>query len=243
MNRLILVAAALASTAGCAQDAPIAATDGGRNDAGRRDAGSIDGGREQDSGVDPDGGPIDAGRTDAGSGECSPTRIQRLCVRGTASPEGEVLPGGAPLMFTIFPEGCHSSACTIQERASCDASLAGTSITLTGEFCLGQDGPCVTPDCSGGGVASCSTAGSADAGRYTATLGALSLSFDIPSQLPFGGLCVELGSVGTECESSAGCGEGLTCCYPCGIPDCEFVCEPTCDPGTPECFGGCLLRP
>jgi hypothetical protein len=39
------------------------------------------------------------------------------------------------------------------------------------------------------------------------------------------------------------CPAGFSCCYPCGIPDCEFRCEPTCDPGSPGCAGGCFLRP
>jgi hypothetical protein len=39
------------------------------------------------------------------------------------------------------------------------------------------------------------------------------------------------------------CGDGLSCCYPCGIPGCTNVCEPTCAEGEPGCAGGCLLRP
>jgi hypothetical protein len=30
------------------------------------------------------------------------------------------------------------------------------------------------------------------------------------------------------------CGTGLHCCYPCGIPDCDFVCTPE-DPDSMEC--------
>jgi hypothetical protein len=37
------------------------------------------------------------------------------------------------------------------------------------------------------------------------------------------------------------CGEGLSCCYPCGIPDCENTCTKTCT--GPECAGGCPLIP
>jgi hypothetical protein len=56
--------------------------------------------------------------------------------------------------------------------------------------------------------------------------------------------CVAGLSAGDTCQPSANdCGPGLTCCYPCGIPDCDFVCEPTCAPGSPACSGGCLLRP
>lgn len=52
-----------------------------------------------------------------------------------------------------------------------------------------------------------------------------------------------LGS-GDVCDPSASlCGPGLSCCYPCGIPDCDFQCEPTCGPSDPGCVDGCLLRP
>lgn len=51
------------------------------------------------------------------------------------------------------------------------------------------------------------------------------------------------GGSGDPCGSSAECGPGLSCCYPCGIPGCMSVCEPSCTEGTPGCAGGCLLRP
>lgn len=50
------------------------------------------------------------------------------------------------------------------------------------------------------------------------------------------------GGSGDPCGSSAECGPGLSCCYPCGIPGCMNVCEPSCAEGTPGCAGGCLLR-
>jgi hypothetical protein len=28
----------------------------------------------------------------------------------------------------------------------------------------------------------------------------------------------------TTCQTNADCGPGELCCYPCGIPDCNFVC-------------------
>jgi hypothetical protein len=28
----------------------------------------------------------------------------------------------------------------------------------------------------------------------------------------------------TTCQTSADCAQGELCCYPCGIPDCNFVC-------------------
>lgn len=48
---------------------------------------------------------------------------------------------------------------------------------------------------------------------------------------------------GAVCTTDrAACGPGLSCCYPCGIPDCDWRCEPTCAPGTPDCFDGCYSR-
>jgi hypothetical protein len=51
---------------------------------------------------------------------------------------------------------------------------------------------------------------------------------------------------GGVCGSSADGGEcaaGLSCCYPCGTPGCEFKCTPTCGPSDPGCFGGCVAVP
>lgn len=49
---------------------------------------------------------------------------------------------------------------------------------------------------------------------------------------------------GESCgDGLATCGAGLSCCYPCGIPGCTNVCEPTCTEGSPGCSGGCMLRP
>lgn len=48
------------------------------------------------------------------------------------------------------------------------------------------------------------------------------------------------------CGSSADggqCAKGLACCYPCGIPDCSFVCTTPCDAGEPACVNGCLQVP
>lgn len=44
------------------------------------------------------------------------------------------------------------------------------------------------------------------------------------------------------CENGVtNCGEGLSCCYPCGIPGCSNQCEPSCT--SEGCFEGCALRP
>ncbi|MBI2896618.1 MAG: hypothetical protein HYY06_23880 [Deltaproteobacteria bacterium] len=38
------------------------------------------------------------------------------------------------------------------------------------------------------------------------------------------------------------CAGGLSCCYPCGIEGCDFVCEPSCSDEEPGCFDGCFIR-
>jgi hypothetical protein len=37
------------------------------------------------------------------------------------------------------------------------------------------------------------------------------------------------------------CGQGLSCCYPCGVQGCDFTCTQTCT--DPQCSGGCPLLP
>lgn len=52
------------------------------------------------------------------------------------------------------------------------------------------------------------------------------------------------GQVGDPCGTGTpGCADGLACCYPCGIPGCQFTCQEPCDPAEPWCTGGCPLLP
>jgi hypothetical protein len=53
-----------------------------------------------------------------------------------------------------------------------------------------------------------------------------------------------LSAVGGSCSTGeAPCGQGYSCCYPCGIPGCTSVCTPSCAPGTPACANGCRQVP
>ncbi|MCP4445427.1 MAG: hypothetical protein GY811_08795 [Myxococcales bacterium] len=55
-----------------------------------------------------------------------------------------------------------------------------------------------------------------------------------------------VGELGETCGSDAeglACGEGLACCYPCGIEGCDFKCMSACNEELPVCSGGCLLAP
>jgi hypothetical protein len=67
-------------------------------------------------------------------------------------------------------------------------------------------------------------------------------------------VCVATSPIGSTCErplnrgdvcnpEASACGAPDACCYPCGIPDCDYVCEERCAEGSPGCFDGCMLRP
>ena len=50
---------------------------------------------------------------------------------------------------------------------------------------------------------------------------------------------------GDPCGQSANgraCAQGLVCCYPCGIPGCQYRCQTPCAAG-PACINGCPLLP
>ncbi|MEM9196194.1 MAG: hypothetical protein AAGF12_43930 [Myxococcota bacterium] len=239
MKRSFCMVCLVAWIGGCESDAPIASEPDGSTDAIVVDA---------TPDATPDGSVGDAepdGEKDGGS-LCTPTPVARLCVRGTPGGPtgGESLAAGGPVRFDIYPDGCHSTACTVAQEASCTVMQSGTTaMTLDGGFCLRTEGECVTPDCSGGGFASCDS-GTVSAGNYTATLGTLTVDFAVPSTLPAGGRCVELLGANQVCDPAASaCGSGLSCCYPCGTPGCDFLCEPTCEAGSPGCVDGCIPRP
>jgi hypothetical protein len=145
------------------------------------------------SGGNGSGGSGGNGSGGGGGGGCANAEVGRLCVRGTVDSQTnqEVLTAGGPVMFQVMPKGCYSSSCTIVKEASCVAPApSGGAFELTAAFCLEgtMDQGC-TPDCSGGGFASCEQA-SVPAGQYTATLANLMVTFDVPSVLPAGGMCV-----------------------------------------------------
>jgi hypothetical protein len=129
------------------------------------------------------------GGDDAGGGMCTDYDVGQLCVRGMAGDAGEMLTADAPVRFMITPNGCHSSACTVQEIADCSAMVTDSTIAVEGRFCLRTEGECTLPDCGGGGFAECTLGDNLPEGDYTATLGDLSVSFTIPSMVDFGGAC------------------------------------------------------
>jgi hypothetical protein len=109
-----------------------------------------------------------------------PADIGQLCVGPTQA--------GQPARFTVMPKGCFSSSCTRIVHAGCAVQDDGASLQLDALVCLQtltSAAPC-TPDCSGGGTASCDS-GALAAGLYTAHLGGLALNFQVPSA---SGACV-----------------------------------------------------
>jgi len=181
-TKLTLTLGLVLVLAGCSDDsgATDASVDAGMDSAA--DSGGADTGLG-------DGGGVDTGGPDSGGGMCTEATIGQLCVRGTPSDAGEMLTEDAPVRFMIMPNGCHSSACTVQEVATCSAAVTDSEISVEGRFCLRTEGECTLPDCSGGGFAECMLGESLPAGDYTATLGALSVSFTVPSMVEFGGAC------------------------------------------------------
>jgi hypothetical protein len=126
---------------------------------------------------------------------CAPNR----CLSGEQAEIGQICllgQGGAvhrnePLTFRVVPKGCFSSSCTRIVRTSCTTSLRGNEILLDPLICLeppNTETPC-TPDCNGGGQASCRVGTGLPVGNYTARAGGLVLPFRIPSTIPPGGLC------------------------------------------------------
>jgi hypothetical protein len=105
----------------------------------------------------PGGQPADAGQ---------------LCVAPTQA--------GQPARFTVTPKGCFSSSCTQTVHAGCAVQDNGPSLQLDALICLQTAGSTCTADCGGAGTASCDS-GALAAGFYTAQLGGLILSFQVPS--------------------------------------------------------------
>ncbi|HRG96153.1 MAG TPA: hypothetical protein PLR99_07895 [Polyangiaceae bacterium] len=193
--RVFWVSLGIAGTAAaCGTSTPpedAGARDGQATDAtGPTDADVGDG---QATDARDDGARPDAARPDADAGACTVAPVGRVCVRGTVGEGGatEELAVGAAVRFQLFPKGCFSSSCSVVREARCDVGApTGSDVPVTGAFCIGSVGGAggCTPDCSGGGFASCERA--LDAGAYTATLGGLTLVFTVPSSLPPGGRCV-----------------------------------------------------
>jgi hypothetical protein len=200
----------LSAAGACEPDAPIAADDDGGQENGHemKDSGTMDGShdaghvKQADASVEHDAGnkqndastDHDSGlkQADSSMPMCTDTPIAQLCIRGTPlqNQQGEELKAGEPVQLQLAPKGCFSSACTVADVHTCQASVQDYTVSVSGEFCIHSQGQCTLPDCSGGGHATCDSGANLQAGQYTAKLGDLSVGFVVPSTLPSGGTCV-----------------------------------------------------
>jgi len=129
--------------------------------------------------VEPDPDPV-----------CVPYDASELCVRGTATADGEVIAAGDPLRVTVRSAGCLSSSCSKVVTASCMIASSG-SFDVTANFCVAnteKPGQGCTDDC-GTANADCSFGQPLTAGEHQVKLGSIAVGFQVPSKLPLGGLC------------------------------------------------------
>jgi len=83
-------------------------------------------------------------------------------------------------------------------------------------------------------------------GQVTSDAGATSdaqPSADATTQPLADAMQAALGELCGQDAEGLTCGADLACCYPCGIPGCEFTCTQACDDGDPGCSGGCFALP
>jgi hypothetical protein len=185
MGRLLALATSIALVLACSSTTTVFSS-GSSNGSG----GSGDGG------VGADGGGA-AGGEGGGAPACDlEPSAGTLCLRGETRPNGagEILREGGPVRFEVWPAGCFSSSCTEVIEVGCSVTSAAGSLVIAADFCLADtsdEGQPCTDDCGAVGSAECSIAAVA-AGAYDVVLDALSLSFEVPSELPLGGECVSL---------------------------------------------------
>jgi hypothetical protein len=116
---------------------------------------------------------------------CAPDR----CPAGQETATGKLCVGptqvGAPAHFTVTPKGCFSTSCHQFAHAGCAVVDEGASLRLDSLLCVATvtgPFPCIN-DCSGVGTAGCGS-GPLASGTYTARLGLLELSFQVPGDIP-----------------------------------------------------------
>lgn len=121
---------------------------------------------------------------------CQKHEGSRLCVRGTATADGEVLAEGDVLSVTVQVQGCFSSSCTKVHAAEC-AINEGNGFEVDASFCVAETaepGQGCTADC-GNVHADCSFGQGLSAGEHQVRLGSVVVGFQVPTKLPHGGLC------------------------------------------------------
>jgi hypothetical protein len=121
---------------------------------------------------------------------CQPYDAAELCVRGTATTDGELIAAGDPLQITVRSSGCLSSSCSKVVEAPCTIS-SSAAFDVKANFCVldtAKTGQGCTADC-GTAHADCSFGQPLTAGEHQVKLGSIAVGFQVPSKLPPGGLC------------------------------------------------------
>jgi len=121
---------------------------------------------------------------------CEPYDAAELCVRGTATADGESIAAGDPLQITVRSSGCLSSSCSKVVEASCTIA-SNAAFDVKANFCVAntaKPGQGCTGDC-GTAHADCSFGQPLTAGEHQVKLGSIAVGFQVPSKLPIGGLC------------------------------------------------------
>ena len=114
---------------------------------------------------------------------------QDRCPAGEETATGKLCVGptqaGVPAHFTVAPKGCFSGSCHEYAHAGCAVVDEGASLRLDSLLCIApvtEAFPCIN-DCSGIGTAGCDS-GPLAPGTYTASLGGLSVNFQVPGDIP-----------------------------------------------------------
>jgi len=97
--------------------------------------------------------------------------VGELCIVGTPTDGGHELNVGMPMVFSMKPEGCFSSSCTVLVSSSCSYLSSSSEIYVSGFFCVGSEGDACTDDCGGAPEAMCDAQTKLTAGEYTISIG------------------------------------------------------------------------
>lgn len=166
-----------------------------------------------------------------------------LCACGSTSAQGAALPDTAQADVGVIADAAADTSETPKDAAvSADGSAdvaAKPDVVTPADVVVGTDTALteVVAD-----VAGLDAAGDAVAAQdVIAAVDAVSdsASVDVPVPVDVAG-----GQEGDPCggDQQLTCAESLVCCYPCGIPGCQFKCTKPCKAG-PGCMNGCMLLP
>jgi len=134
--------------------------------------------------------PLTAACTPGGCSVGEEEPVFEVCVYGSHFGDLTLDPGD-PVTVRVGAGNCFSRSCTFVHRAACAVS-AGAPGELTAEalFCTDRiEGAACLAVCDLSVAATCASPGLA-AGSYQLAVGDLTVSFEVPSTVPPGGVCV-----------------------------------------------------